>query len=150
MSEDFINQLTLNCLINKNQLEKLNKKICNDKDEIFKKKVQLYKNEILILFTQLLENNSPSDLLSDVHKSFDLFVSKSIYYFETRDDAASDDAASDDAASDDAASDDAASDDAANDDAANDDAASDDAIKKHNWFEEIRLKQQLVIPRKKY
>jgi hypothetical protein len=142
MSEDFINQLTLNCLINKSQLEKLNKKICNDKDEIFKKNIKLYKNQILILFEQLLENNSPSDLLSDVHKSFELFVTKMIYYFETRvedDDAISD--ANDDAISD--ANDDAISD--ANDDV-NDDAANE--TKKHNWFEEIRLKQQLIIPRK--
>jgi hypothetical protein len=160
MSDDYINQLTLNCLINRNQLEKLNKKICNDKNELYKKNIELYKHRILTLFTLLLESNSPDDLLTDVHKSFELFITKSIYYFETQykyddvtnndvnddvDDDVNDDVTNDDV--DDDVTNDDVNDDVTNDDVTNDDVNDDKPL---NWFEKIKLQhqQQKIAPRR--
>jgi hypothetical protein len=77
----YVNQLTLNFLISKTQLHKLNKlkqkelvsEPTYDKDRIYK------------LFNQLLNNNKPDDLLEDVKVCFDAFVEKSIYYLEIHD-----------------------------------------------------------------
>jgi hypothetical protein len=81
MSNDFIDQLTLNILINKNQLNKLNKiqetnKVC-EKDE--------YKERIITLFNELMNDNKYTDLSQDVLTGFNYFIEKSIYYFKIHD-----------------------------------------------------------------
>jgi len=81
MANDFIEQLTLNILINKNQLSKLNKihdsnKLC-EKDE--------YKSRIQKLFNDLIEDNKYNDLSQDVLIGFNYFIEKSIYYFKMHD-----------------------------------------------------------------
>ena len=85
MSEDFVNQLTLNCLINKNQLKKLHKKSKEDNDKTKQVKVLFWKDRLIHLFTQLIKNDPPDDLLFEVTTIFESFVDKSIYYFEAHD-----------------------------------------------------------------
>jgi len=88
MADDLVNQLTLNFLISKNQLYKLNKKIKESNDVNKKNDKEIYKERITKLFNELLENNPPNDLLFDVKSGFDYFVDKCVYYFKTHDDNA--------------------------------------------------------------
>ena len=76
MSEDFVNQLTLNFLVNKQHLYKINKK------KLSSKEIQKYANRIKILFNDLLVSKPPDDLLNEVNMSFETFIEKSIYYFK--------------------------------------------------------------------
>jgi len=77
---DYVNQLTLSFLISKNQLQKLNKLKQKQHEEPVYDKERV--NE---LFTQLLNNERPDDLLEDVKTCFDAFIEKSIYYLEIHD-----------------------------------------------------------------
>ena len=85
MSDDLVNQLTLNFLISKHQLQKLNKKVKETSDQIKTRDIKEYNERIKILFDSLLVNNPPDDLLCDVKNSFDTFIDKSIYYFKAHD-----------------------------------------------------------------
>jgi len=78
---DYVNQLTLNFLISKSQLNKLNK--LKQKDLVSEPTYD--KDRIHDLFNQLLNNNKPDDLLEDVKVCFDAFIEKSIYYLEIHD-----------------------------------------------------------------
>ena len=77
----YVNQLTLNFLISKNQLQKLNK--LKQKEEVLEQEYD--KKRIYELFNQLLNNDKPDDLLEDVKTCFDAFIEKSIYYLEIHD-----------------------------------------------------------------
>jgi hypothetical protein len=84
MSEDYVNQLTLNFLISKSQLEKLNKKRNNDKQTGLQIDKAKFREPVLELFNRLFDDDAPTDLLHDVRDSFDLFITKSIYYLKIR------------------------------------------------------------------
>jgi hypothetical protein len=86
MSDDYVNQLTLNFLISKTQLAKLNKKIEEDTKNSLQTDKQIFREDIVDLFHKLLNNNIPSDLLHDVKDSFDHFIDKSIYYIKVHND----------------------------------------------------------------
>ena len=86
MSDDYVNQLTLNFLISKTQLAKLNKKISQDSKSVLHEDKERFRKDIVQLFNKLLENEAPSDLLQDVRDSFDHFIDKSIYYLKVRED----------------------------------------------------------------
>lgn len=86
MSDDLVNQLTLNYLISKNQLQKLNKKLKETTDTNRRTDREIYGERIKKLFEDLLVNNQPDDLLGDVKTAFDFFVDKAIYYFKAKDD----------------------------------------------------------------
>ena len=77
----YVNQLTLNFLISKSQLHKLNK--LKQKDLVSEPTYD--KDRIHKLFNQLLNNRKPDDLLEDVKVCFDAFIEKSIYYLEIHD-----------------------------------------------------------------
>ena len=85
MSDDFINQLTLNCLISQNQLQKLNKKVNENSNQIKIQEIQKYRKRITTLVNNLLDYQPPDDLLFEVKLAFDTFVDKSIYYFKAHD-----------------------------------------------------------------
>ncbi len=85
MSDDLVNQLTLNFLINKEQLQKLNKKMKESTDLNRRTDREIYGERIQKLFSDLLVNNQPDDLLVDVKTGFDFFVDKAIYYFKAKD-----------------------------------------------------------------
>ena len=84
-SSDFVNQITLNFLINKNQLQKLNKLRKKEVEDEETNGLQENKERIVELFTKLLNNDPPDDLLEDVKSCFNSFVKKSIYYLEIHD-----------------------------------------------------------------
>lgn len=77
----YVNEITLNFLISKNQLQKLNK--LKQKEEVLEPKYD--KKKMCHLFNQLLNNDKPDDLLEDVKTCFDAFIEKSIYYLEMHD-----------------------------------------------------------------
>jgi len=84
MSDDLVNQITLNFLISKQQLHKLNKKIRQKEDDKMKTDMEIYKEQINELFTKMINNELPDDLLEDVKHSYNYFVEKSIYYLKMR------------------------------------------------------------------
>lgn len=85
MSDDLVNQLTLNFLISKQQLQKLNKKVKETSSERKIRETQEYSDRIKQLFSDLLVCQPPDDLLYEVKMSFDNFIEKSIYYFKAHD-----------------------------------------------------------------
>ena len=80
-----IDELTLNLLINKNVLERLNKQNSESIDSKKKQEMVDYERRIKNLFNNLYDNCLPSDLSIDVKNSFTLFIEKSIYYLKTHD-----------------------------------------------------------------
>jgi hypothetical protein len=86
MSEDLVNQITLNFLISKSQLEKLNKKMKQDSNNKKKTNIEVYGSRIKDLFNNLLDNEPPNDLLQEVKTGFEFFLDKCIYYFKLHDD----------------------------------------------------------------
>ena len=84
MSEAFLNQVTLDCLLNKNMYNKHllaeRKKIINKRDKKF------YKRRIFDLTKELLlTKEEPDNLFPDVKYSFDIFVDSCIHYFKSKD-----------------------------------------------------------------
>jgi hypothetical protein len=85
MSEELVNQLTLNFLISSNQLQKLNKKIKENTENNRKSDKEIYKERIQILFNDLLVDSPPDNIIQEVKTGFDFFVDKCIYYFKALD-----------------------------------------------------------------
>ena len=85
MSDDLVNQLTLNFLISKPQLQKLNKKVKETSCEKKNSEMKEYNDRIKKLFNDLLVCNPPDDLLFEVKIAFDTFIEKTIYYFKAHD-----------------------------------------------------------------
>ena len=83
MSEDLVNQITLNFLISKNQLQKLNKKLNEKTENNRNSDKEIYKDKIQNLFIDLLRDNPPDGLLQEVKTGFDFFLDKCIYYFKS-------------------------------------------------------------------
>ena len=84
MSEAFLNQVTLDCLLNKNMYNKHllaeRKKTTNKRDKKF------YKRRIFDLTKELLlTKEEPDNLSPDVKYSFDIFVDSCIHYFKSKD-----------------------------------------------------------------
>jgi hypothetical protein len=84
MSEDFVNQITLNYLISSQQLNKLNKKIKQKEEDKLKSDKEIYKDQISELFTKCLNDDLPDDILQEVKNSFSYFIEKSIYYLKIK------------------------------------------------------------------
>ena len=84
MSQAFVNQVTLDCLLNK---EVFNKHIKNKKAKsINKQDIKFYKKRIYNLFKELLiTKEEPADLLPDVKYAYDNFINSCINYFKTID-----------------------------------------------------------------
>lgn len=80
MSEEIVNQLTLNCLISQNQLVKLNKKRSDQHNNSNHVLFLKYKDEIQNLFLMLLSNDLPPDLIYDVRVTYQNFIDKCLYY----------------------------------------------------------------------
>jgi len=81
MSEAFVNQVTLDCLLNKSQYSKffINKteKISNKKDKKF------YRKRIFSLTKELLlSKEKPENLFPDIEYAFNNYVNSCIHYFK--------------------------------------------------------------------
>ena len=84
MSQAFVDQVTLDCLLNKslfnNQVKNKKAQSVNKEDKKF------YKKRIYNLFKEILINKSePEDLFPDVKYAYDNFINASINYFKTID-----------------------------------------------------------------
>jgi len=84
MSQDLINQITLNCLMNKHQYEKyvtskISKSI-NDDDK------KIYKKRIIFLTKELLSNSNNEEkentIAPDVKYAFEQYIKSCIQYFK--------------------------------------------------------------------
>lgn len=86
MSDAFVNQVTLDCLLNKHQYEKyISKKISKDVD---KKEKKFYRKRILNLTKDLLSSDAEvngTNLLPDVKYAFDNYVRTCIHSFKILD-----------------------------------------------------------------
>jgi hypothetical protein len=83
MSESFVNQITLDCLLNK---EMYSKHLRSTKTkQINKEERKFYRKRIYNLFKEIISGNPPKDLAPDVKYSYDNFVNSSIQYFKTVD-----------------------------------------------------------------
>ena len=84
MSQAFVNQITLDCLLNK---EMFNTHVKNKKAQaVNKEDKKFYKKRIYNLFKEMLINKSePEDLFPDVKYAYDNFINASINYFKTID-----------------------------------------------------------------
>jgi len=87
MSQDLINQITLNCLMNKHQYEKyvtskISKSI-NDDDK------KIYKKRIIFLTKELLSNSNNEEkentIAPDVKYAFEQYIKSCIQYFKLTD-----------------------------------------------------------------
>ena len=85
MSDDFVNQLTLNCLISKTQLQKLNRHLKENTDNIKKTNKELYGDRVKQLFNDLLVDKPIDNVLQEVNIAFDYFFDKCVYYFKAID-----------------------------------------------------------------
>ena len=92
MSDDLVNQITLNYLISKSQLQKLNNKIKQKEQDVMKTDKEIYKEQINELFTKCLNDEFPDDLLQDVRNSFTYFIEKSVYYLKIKANQSNEDA----------------------------------------------------------
>ena len=83
MSQSYVNQLTINCLVNKEMINKHvdKKKLSKEEKEEFK----FYRKRTYNLFKELINGMPPQDLLPDVKYAYDNFVKASIHYFKTAD-----------------------------------------------------------------
>ena len=83
MSNSYINQITLDCLLNKEAMGehvmKQRKKQINKEEFIF------YRKRIYNLFKEIISNQSPSDMPPDVKYAYDTFIKASIHYFKVSD-----------------------------------------------------------------
>jgi hypothetical protein len=84
MSQAFVDQVTLDCLLNKslfnNQVKNKKAQSVNKEDKKF------YKKRIYNLFKEMLINKAePENLLPDVKYAYDNFINSSINYFKTID-----------------------------------------------------------------
>ena len=84
MSQAFVDQVTLDCLLNKSLF---NNQVKNKKSQsVNKEERKFYKKRIYNLFKEILINKAePDDLLPDVKYSYDNFINASINYFKTID-----------------------------------------------------------------
>jgi hypothetical protein len=80
MSEEFVNQVTLEYLVNKEY--NLTIKPGNN---VNKKDKKFYRKRVFNLTKELLSNEEPSDLLPDVKKAFDNYMNHCINYFKAID-----------------------------------------------------------------
>lgn len=80
MSEEFVNKVTLEYLVNKeyNVAPSL-------KNNVNKKDKKFYRKRVFNLTKELLSNEEPSDLFPDVKQAFDNYVNHCINYFKAID-----------------------------------------------------------------
>ena len=84
MSDNFINQVTLDCLVNQ---EQYNKHVANQCDRTVKRSdKKFYRKRIYNLTKELLlSKEEPPNLFPDVKRAFDHFVNTCVQYFKSID-----------------------------------------------------------------
>jgi len=79
MSQSYVDQVTIDCLLNKNVINQYLKKKEN------KEEIKFYKKRVYNLFKEIITGNTPADLLPDVKYAYSNFLDTSISYFKTID-----------------------------------------------------------------
>jgi hypothetical protein len=79
MSQAYINNLTLDLLLNKD-IKKNRQSKKENKEEI-----KFYRKRTYNLFKEIVNGNTPEDLSPDVKYAYDNFVNSTINYFKTKD-----------------------------------------------------------------
>ena len=80
MSQSLVNQITLDCLLNK---ETIGKHIMKQREkQIDKEEFIFYRKRIFNLFKVMINNNNPDDLSPDVKYAYNTFIKSSINYFK--------------------------------------------------------------------
>ena len=74
MSQAYVNNLNLDLLLNKDIKKKINKE-----------EIKFYRKRTYNLFKEIINGNTPEDLLPDVKYAYDNFVNSTINYFKTKD-----------------------------------------------------------------
>ena len=83
MSEAFVNQVTLDCLLNK---QMYNSQIKSKKSkQINKEERKFYRKRSFNLFKELINGNEPENLSPDIKYAYDNFINTTIQYFKTID-----------------------------------------------------------------
>ena len=83
MSEAFVNQVTLDCLLNK---QMYNNQIRTKKTtHLNKEERKFYRKRTFNLFKEIMNGNTPENLLPDVKYAYDNFFNSTIQYFKTID-----------------------------------------------------------------
>ena len=82
-SEALLNQITLDCLLNK---ETMGNHIMKQWEQhINKEELNFYRKRIYNLFKEIISNKPPSDMPPDVKYAYDNFVNATVHYFKTID-----------------------------------------------------------------
>ena len=81
MSEEFVNKVTLEYLVNK----EYNVTLKSSKNNVNKKDKKFYRKRIFNLTKELLSNEEPANLLPDVKHAFDNYMKHCIHYFKVID-----------------------------------------------------------------
>lgn len=82
MDSNFINQITMDCLINRKQKEKIDNKSNN---LFLRKDKKFYRRRILNLTKEMLLNSYSEEVLPDVKNAFENYVKTCIGYFKIKD-----------------------------------------------------------------
>ena len=83
MSEAFVNQVTLDCLLNK---QMYNSQIKSKRSkQINKEERKFYRKRSFNLFKELINGNEPKNLSPDIKYAYDNFINTTIQYFKTID-----------------------------------------------------------------
>lgn len=83
MSESLINQITIDCLLNK---EIMGNHVMKQREkQINKEELSFYRKRISNLFKELIANKIPEDFPPDVKYAYDTFIKASIRYFKVMD-----------------------------------------------------------------
>jgi hypothetical protein len=83
MNNSYIDQITLDCLINK---EMMGKHVMKQREkQIDKDEYNFYRKRIFNLFKDLISNKIPDDLPPDVKYAYDTFIKGAIHYFKVAD-----------------------------------------------------------------
>lgn len=83
MSQSLVDQITLDCLLNKSFMGKHVMK--QTKKQINKEDLKFYRKRIFNLFKEIISNNPPEDLSPEVSYSYDTFIKSAIHYFKVHD-----------------------------------------------------------------
>jgi hypothetical protein len=80
---DFVNQITLDCLLNKEMYTDhvQNKKIA----KVNKEERKLYKKRVFQLFKDSITGSEPEDLSMDIKYAYNNYINSCIQYFKTKD-----------------------------------------------------------------
>lgn len=85
MADQLISEITLECLMNKNQYAKYVGKTNTETKSSIKKDVKFYRRRIFDLTKKLLNNEKPETMYPDVGSAFDTYARVCIEYFKVLD-----------------------------------------------------------------